>query len=72
MGQVQIFSIINDFYQTQSISRIKRNFSIDHRYNTNFYQSNWPDSKTKHAFTSKVENSVDPDQKPAGLDLHCF
>ena len=33
-------------------------------------------SYNKHVFTSKGENSVDPDQlasqKPADLDLHCF
>ena len=34
------------------------------------------DPRLLHAFTSRVEKSVDPDQlaseKPADLDLHCF
>ena len=30
------------------------------------------DSGYQHACTSRGENSVDPDQKSAHLDLHCF
>ena len=34
------------------------------------------DSSDHNVFTTRVENSVDPDQlaseKPADLDLHCF
>ena len=37
---------------------------------------NSQDTSCKLAFTSQLENSVDPDQlaseKPADLDLHCF
>ena len=29
-------------------------------------------SGDKHVFSIRVENSVDPDQKPADLELHCF
>ena len=44
---------------------------------SNFYPTKLAgDLSYKHVFTSRVENSVDPDQlasqKPADQDLHCF
>ena len=41
------------------------------------YPSNSHDSIHQHVFTSKFENSMDPDQvaskkKPSDLDPHCF
>ena len=42
----------------------------------NFHQISLPDLCDRHVFTSRAENSVDPDQlaflKPAELNLHCF
>ena len=42
----------------------------------NFSLLNSQESYYKHIFTSRGDNSVDPDQlaskKPADLDLHCF
>ena len=43
---------------------------------SNFYQIDLQDFSFWHGLTSRVENSVDPDQlaseKPADLDLYCF
>ena len=46
-GQVWIFSIIIDYYQTQSISRIERNFPLIIDYNRSSIQHYWPSSRNQ-------------------------
>ena len=38
----------------------------------NFYPFNLQNSSYYHVFTSRMANSVDPDQLASDLDLHCF